>query len=155
MGLLDRTREVSREIVARVHQVLSPPSLLRVLCVDEPPDTADSFAAVLVAHGFVARASYDGPAALVVSAGFAPDACVFDLGMPGLDGVDVAALLRPLAGNRPLLLIVATAWGAVEDRTRTALAGFHYHFVKPVDPAELVGALDRFGRAIGHGDLRT
>jgi DNA-binding response OmpR family regulator len=154
-ALLDRTREVSRDIVARVHRVLSPPSPLRVLCVDDQRDTADAFAAVLTAHWFDAQACYDGPAALRMSDAFHPDVAVLELGMPGLDGIALAIRLREHTGDRPLLLIAATAWSTLEDRTRTALAGFHYHLVKPVEPAALVAALDRFGRSIGRGDMTT
>jgi CheY-like chemotaxis protein len=148
IALLDRTREVARTIGTRVRRAIAPPSPLRVLCVDDHPDAADSSAAVLGFHGHDARACYDGPSALRACAEFAPHACVLDLGMPGMDGLDLAARLRAEVGRGPLLLIAATAWGTPEERARTALAGFHYHFVKPVDWTALLDALERFGRSI-------
>jgi CheY-like chemotaxis protein len=69
--------------------------------------------------------------------------------MPALDGVELAGVLRAQAGTRPLLLIATTALGGIEDRTRTALAGFHYHLVKPVDTSTLLDALRRFGVCVG------
>jgi CheY-like chemotaxis protein len=119
------------------------------LVVDDNPDAADTLAAVLELLGFDARTCYSGLSALALAPSFAPDACLIDLVMPGVDGFDLAAGLRAWAGHRPLLLVATTALGAVEDRTRTALAGFHYHLVKPVDTSTLLDALTRFGHVLG------
>jgi two-component system, OmpR family, response regulator len=73
-----------------------------------------------------------------------PDVLLLDLSMPRVDGLTVAAHARALAGRRPLLLVATTALGALEDRTATALAGFHFHLMKPIDATTLRGALDRF-----------
>jgi CheY-like chemotaxis protein len=151
--VLDRARGVARSIGIRVRDALraagAAPPPLRVLVVDDSPDAADSLAAVLELLGFDVRVSYDGFSARSVVREFTPDACLIDLVMPGLDGLELAAALRAWVGTRPLLLVATTALGAVEDRTRTALAGFHYHLVKPVDAPALVEALTRFGGVLG------
>jgi CheY-like chemotaxis protein len=97
-----------------------------VLCVDDNKDAADLLAAVLAMLGCEARACYDGPSALAAVGAFRPDACLLDL-------------------------VATTALGDLEDRTRTALAGFHYHLTKPVDPPALLAALGRFARMTGRG----
>jgi CheY-like chemotaxis protein len=66
-----------------------------------------------------------------------------------MSGLDLAGEFRARAGARPLLLVATTALGAVEDRTRTALAGFHYHLLKPIEAPELFAALNRFEAILG------
>jgi two-component system, OmpR family, response regulator len=70
--------------------------------------------------------------------------CLLDLMMPGLDGLELAGLIRSQVGRRPMLLVATTALGSLEDRTATALAGFHFHLVKPIDTPTLRAAFDRF-----------
>jgi CheY-like chemotaxis protein len=157
--LLERVKDVARAIADRVRRALLPgdqptddelrPPNLRVLVVDDNPDAADSLAAVLELLGFAVRTCYSGPSALAAAEAFAPDACLIDLAMPGMSGLELAGEFRARAGSRPLLLVATTALGAVEDRTRTALAGFHYHLVKPVETPELFAALSRFEAMIG------
>ena len=122
----------------------SRPVSLRVLCVDDKEDAADALAAVLELLGCEARACYDGPTALDVFSEFKPDACFIDLNMPGMNGLELAARLRSGTGCRPLLLVAVTALGSLEDRTRTAVTGFHYHLVKPVDGVTLADLLNRY-----------
>ncbi|HUR54473.1 MAG TPA: response regulator [Gemmataceae bacterium] len=119
---------------------------LRVLCVDDQPDNADSLTVLLECLGCDARACYDGESALEVVETFHPDICMLDLSMPGMDGVQLAARLRAGTGSHPLILVAATALGAIEERTLTAIAGFHYHLVKPI-------AFESLGEVIG--SLRT
>jgi CheY-like chemotaxis protein len=147
--LLDEAREVARRVGDRVRRLLPPPTRLRVLCVDDNRDAADALAALLDLLGHHTRACYDGPAALAVADEFHPDACLLDLLMPGMDGVELAGLLQARADRQPFLVVATTALGSLEDRTRTALAGFHYHLVKPIDTAALVSALARFGELFG------
>src|SRR5205814_8836071 len=127
-GLLERVRDVARGIASRVRRALLPndqstpaegrPSTLRVLVVDDNPDAADSLAAVLDLLGYNVRTYYDGAAALAASEDFRPDACLIDLAMPGMSGLDLAGEFRARAGARPLLLVATTAMAGVEDRTR-------------------------------------
>jgi DNA-binding response OmpR family regulator len=117
------------------------PRRLRVLVADDNRDAADSLAQFLRLAGAEAEVRYDGPAALAAAGWFCPDACLLDLTMPGLDGDEVAARLHESGGADRVLLVAVTARGDDEARVRTHRAGFHLHFVKPVDPRDLLAAL--------------
>lgn len=127
--------------------VEGPP--LRVLCVDDNRDAADSSADLLRAVGFEARACYDGPSALAEATTFLPSVCLLDLNMPGMDGDELAVRLRAQADGRPLVLVAVTAMSGERDCQRLAVAGFDLHLVKPVPPADLFRLLDRFARVLG------
>jgi len=117
---------------------------VRVLCVDDNEDSAETMALLLGLLGFDARACYDGSAALAVAAEFQPDVCLLDINMPAMDGHELAGRLRDRCGGRPLLLVAATARSADGERDRTTAAGFHYHLTKPVDIPALLGAMTEF-----------
>lgn len=157
---LGRVRSVAQAISGRVHATLrhhapserprtvsAPDDPPRVLVVDDNADAADGLAAVAELLGCEARACYGGAEALDALRAELPDVLLLDLAMPRVDGLCVAAAARALAGGRPLVLVAVTALGALEDRTATALAGFHFHLVKPIDGEQLRAILDRF-RAI-------
>jgi CheY-like chemotaxis protein len=110
----------------------------RVLVVDDHPDTAESLALLLSAHGYDARAFTSGPAALAGLAEFTPDVCLLDLRMCPMDGYALAAQLRTVLGPRPVLMAVTGELGAVGDE-RAAL--FDRVFVKPPDIDQLLGAV--------------
>jgi two-component system, OmpR family, response regulator len=116
----------------------------RILCVDDNPDVADSIADLLEICGYEVRACYDGPSALAKAEIFAPDICLIDLNMPGMDG-DVLAIHLREAG-RPLLLAAVTAMSNEESCLRIAAAGFDLHLVKPVDPCHLLAAISTLWR---------
>jgi CheY-like chemotaxis protein len=120
---------------------------LSVLVVDDLVDAADSLAAVLVLCGFAARVATSGRAALAAALADPPDAVVLDLAMPGMDGYELARRLRACPGERRPLLVAVTGLTREEDRRRSAEAGIDLHFLKPVEPAALVGVLERFGQA--------
>ena len=115
----------------------------RILVVDDNVDAARLMADALDAAGHDTRVAFDGPAALEAAAVFRPDAALLDLGLPLMDGYELAAQL--LAGNahRPPILVAVTGYGQPSDRERTRGAGFHAHIVKPVDLPQLTGLLDR------------
>lgn len=150
---LVRIRQTAHSITSRVRHALLPDGAefrpLRVLVVDDHPDAADALAAVLELLDCPARACHDGATALAVAAEFRPQVCLLDLMMPVMDGLELAARLRDQVGPRPLLLVATTALGDIEARTGTALAGFHYHLVKPVDAPTLIDVLARLGRVLG------
>jgi len=125
---------------------------LRVLCVDDHTDAADALAAVAECLGCQTRVCYDGPMALQTIEEFCPDVCLLDLKMPGMDGFELAARIQSEAGHQPLLLVAATALGSLEDRTKTALAGFHFHLVKPITITALQDTLDRFREMMRRGE---
>jgi signal transduction histidine kinase len=117
-------------------------SLLRVLIVDDNRDAADSLAMLLQFEGRQTLCAYSGEAALQEVATFDPQLVLLDIGLPGLDGYEVARRLKAAAPK--LRVIALSGYGQVEDRQRSAAAGFDAHLVKPVD-------LDALRRALTAG----
>jgi len=123
---------------------MSTPRVVRVLCVDDNQDLADTTAYLLGMCGYEARACYNGPAALAaVDGGFIPDVCLIDLTMPGMDGDELAPRLRARLPGRNPLLVAMTAMATEGAMRRTLDAGFDHHFVKPVDPDRLLAVMAR------------
>src|SRR5262245_51513341 len=104
----------------------------RILVVDDNEDAADSLAILLSLAGQQVRAAYDGPMALQVAEEFNPDLALVDIGMPGMDGHELARRLRVNFGPDKLTLIALTGWGQDDDRRRSQEAGFDHHLVKPI-----------------------
>ncbi len=109
----------------------------RILVVDDNRDSADSLAALLRLRGHDVRTAYDGPSAVESVGAFGPEVVLLDIGLPGMDGYDVAGRIRQAPGGSRLLLIAITGWGQQEDLRRSSEAGFDAHLVKPVDPRVL------------------
>jgi CheY-like chemotaxis protein len=122
----------------------APSRTIRVLCVDDNRDAAETLAVLLELIGFETRACFDGPTALAVADEFRPDVCLLDVNMPRMDGHELAGRLRSAAGGRPMMLVAATARSDDADRDRTAGAGFHHHLVKPIDLTSLLDAMSTF-----------
>ena len=120
---------------------LVSPSGHRLLVVDDNQDAADSLAMLLRLQGHEVRVAHSGPAALEMTKGYAPDVVFLDIGMPGMDGYEVARRLRQTPGLETTVLAALTGWGQQEDRRRTAEAGFDYHLVKPPEPKAVDGIL--------------
>ncbi len=116
---------------------------LRVLVVDDNRDAADSLALLLQLGGHDTRTEYSGADALRVAAAFRPELVFCDLGMPGMNGHEVARSLRAQPHTASAILVALTGWGSEEDRRRTRLAGFDHHLVKPVALEMLEGVLRR------------
>jgi CheY-like chemotaxis protein len=114
-----------------------------VLIVDNNRDAADSLALLLRLAGHEVRTAYDGPAALDLARVWPPDVVLLDIGMPGMDGLEVARRLRQDLGLKQALLVALTGYGQDEDRRRSQEAGFNAHLVKPVDVCDLEGPLAR------------
>ena len=87
------------------------------------------------------QVAHDGPSALALLDSFEPELVLLDIGMPGMDGYQVAARVRALPSQRHTVLIALTGWGQSEDRERSRAAGFDEHFVKPVDISTLQSLL--------------
>jgi PAS domain S-box-containing protein len=113
----------------------------RVLVVDDNADAAASLRMALELRGHDARAVFNGPAALDALAEFDAEVVLLDLGMPGMDGFEVARRIRELPGGRDVLLVALTGWGQDDDRRRTAEAGFDEHLTKPIDTERLAALL--------------
>jgi PAS domain S-box-containing protein len=109
----------------------------RLLVADDNRDGADALAMSLRLAGHEVRIAYDGAAALTVAEAFRPEVAILDIGMPELDGYEVARALRRAPWASGLTLYALTGWGQDEDCRRAIDAGFDHHLTKPVDPAEL------------------
>lgn len=109
----------------------------KVLVVDDNVDAAETLVAVLDMLGHQARAVHDGETALTVAPDFEPHLVLLDIGLPGLDGYEVARRLRADTRLRGSLLVALTGWGSESDRRRAHEAGFDHHLTKPVEVAEL------------------
>jgi signal transduction histidine kinase/ActR/RegA family two-component response regulator len=109
----------------------------RVLVVDDNLDVADSLASMLRQHGHEVTLAHDGPAALAMAPGLRPQVVLLDIGLPGLDGYEVARRLRAMPELSDTLLIALTGYGQPEAKRTADEAGFHVHLVKPVNPATL------------------
>jgi signal transduction histidine kinase/ActR/RegA family two-component response regulator len=119
----------------------------RVLVVDDNADAAEMLATALSLRGHEVRTAGDGPAALAVAEEFRPQLAFLDLGLPIMDGFDVARRLRARQDARPLTLIALTGYGQESDRGRTAEAGFDQHLVKPVEIEMTLAIADRVAAA--------
>ncbi|WP_284620150.1 hybrid sensor histidine kinase/response regulator [Aquabacterium humicola] len=117
-----------------------------ILVVDDNRDAADSLAELLRALGATAFAAYSGAQALQLAAERRLDAAVLDIGMPGMDGCDLARRLRGSPAHSAMLLIALTGWGQEADKQRINEAGFDHHMLKPADAAALIGVLQAHPR---------
>ena len=117
------------------------PSGKRLLIVDDNKDAALSLAMLLRLQGHDVQIAHDGPTALAVAESYSPHLILLDIGMPGMDGYEVARRLRARPGLESVILAALTGWGQQEDRRRTAEAGFNHHFVKPLNAKVLAGLL--------------
>jgi CheY-like chemotaxis protein len=109
----------------------------RILIVDDNVDAAESLALLLRLEGHDVRVTYDGPAALAAVEAEPPDLVFLDIGMPVMNGYEVARRLREQPGLESLVLVAMTGWGQDEDRRRSQEAGFDHHLIKPVEPEAL------------------
>ncbi len=121
---------------------------LRVLVVDDNEDIADLMFVALGAAGYEVTLARDGEGALEAAASVRPDAVVLDLGLPGLDGFEVARRLRADPTQEGVLIIALSGYGQASDRQRSEEAGVDQHLVKPVDFKALQAALDRHHLAV-------
>jgi CheY-like chemotaxis protein len=129
-------------IVAPTPSTAAPAArALRVLVVDDNVDAAEMLAMWLELLGNQVDLAHTGPAALTAAAAFCPDVMFLDIGLPELNGYEVARRLRADPTARQPLLVAVTGWGSDEDRRQARDAGFDHHLVKPVDSAKLVAVL--------------
>jgi PAS domain S-box-containing protein len=109
----------------------------RVLIADDNEDAAESLSMLLELAGHEVQVAHDGKSALSRAETFQPEFAVLDIGMPKLNGYDVARLVREQPWGAKIRLIAVTGWGSDHDRQRTLEAGFDHHLTKPIDPDEL------------------
>lgn len=114
----------------------------RILIVEDNRDTADSLAALLETYGHTVSVAYTGPDGLAAALASKPDIAIVDIGLPGMDGHELARQLRAQPNGADCLLIAATAYSREEDIARSAAAGFDAHFVKPVPLVRFLQLID-------------
>ena len=112
----------------------SSPSGRQLLVVDDNQDAANSLATLLRLQGHEVRVAYSGVAAIEMTKSYFPTMVFLDIGMPAMDGLEVARRLKQQPGFENVVLVALTGWGQQEDRKRTAEAGFLHHLVKPLEP---------------------
>ncbi|MEO7744098.1 MAG: ATP-binding protein [Usitatibacter sp.] len=151
------------EFTVRLPALLWPPSALestlpqasprehdarrRILVADDNQDAADSIAMLLTAAGHHVETAYNGRDALEFANRMQPEVMLLDIGMPAMNGFDVAAAARREPWSKDTLIIALTGWGQESDRDRSRSAGIDLHLVKPVELDALEGLLRRFASA--------
>ena len=117
----------------------------RVLVVDDNVDAARTMAMLLELEGYQVECAFDGQQALDCVRDRPPDALLLDIGLPRLDGLEVARRLRAQSGEaaRKRLLVAVSGYGRDQDRAQALKAGFDLHFTKPADPEQLLQVLAR------------
>lgn len=114
---------------------------LRILVVDDNVDSAESMAMLLRLQKHHVETAHSGPEAVEAALAAPPDVLLLDIGLPGMDGYEVARDLRAQPQTRAAVLVALTGYGQPQDRQRSAEAGFDHHLVKPVEPESLNGIL--------------
>ncbi|HEY6126531.1 MAG TPA: ATP-binding protein [Steroidobacteraceae bacterium] len=118
----------------------------RILVVDDNRDAAESLGMLLEMGGCTVAIAFDGPQALMTIESFKPDVALLDIGMPGMDGYELARRIRASQIGRNLVLVALTGWGQADDKKRATEAGFDQHLTKPVDP-DLLEQIINFGHS--------
>ncbi|MBX6313362.1 MAG: response regulator [Isosphaeraceae bacterium] len=111
------------------------------MVVDDNVDAARSLALILRRWGHIVQTAYDGPSALEAAQTNQPEVVLLDIGLPGIDGYEVARRLRCQPECAAMLLVAITGYGQADDRQRALEAGFDRHFTKPLDPEALKALL--------------
>jgi CheY-like chemotaxis protein len=112
---------------------LAPESPRRILIVDDNTDSVRSMEMLQTRRGHTVRTAFTGPEAVAVAAEFLPEVVLLDIGLPGLDGFEVARRVREMPALAGAFLVAMTGYASVEDRVAARQAGFDEHLVKPVD----------------------
>jgi len=118
------------------------PHTVRLLVVDDNQDAAELLTELLGAKGYATRVAFDGPTGLQVAREFQPHLAILDVGLPVMDGYELASKLRQEPTLQSLKLVALTGYGQESDRHRARVAGFDVHLVKPIDPGQLLRTLD-------------
>ncbi len=109
--------------------------------VDDNEDASEMLALSLSTRGFATQMAHDAMTALRVAADFMPDTVVLDIGLPVMDGYELAQEIRKIPGLERVLLVAVTGYGQESDRRKSEAAGIDHHFVKPVDVKTLLSVL--------------
>ncbi|HWU87545.1 MAG TPA: response regulator [Kofleriaceae bacterium] len=121
-------------------QPREPTPAQRVLIVDDNDDARFLLAGLLAAHGYEVESAGEADGALQIAARFRPQVVVLDIGLPGIDGWELARRLRGIAGLERIRLVALTGYGSERDRQRSREAGIDEHLLKPIEVALLTRA---------------
>ena len=119
----------------------------RLLIVEDNTDAAESLMMLLELLGHRVRVVHDGVAALEAARANVPDVMLIDIGLPGIDGYEVARRIRREPGLERVVLVALTGYGREGDKKQALAAGFDYHLAKPVNPDTLRDLVARLGSA--------
>jgi len=125
----------------RVEKNMAQQQGRRILVVDDNVDGADMLATLLELSGHETATAYSGTEALSAAHALRPEVAFLDIGLPGMDGYELARRLRSAPEHGQAVLVALTGWGGEDDKRRSAEAGFDYHLTKPVDAAEVKALL--------------
>jgi PAS domain S-box-containing protein len=134
--------EAAITAVPEVNPSEQAPARRRVMVVDDNRDAAESMSMLLELWDNEVACAYDGPSALEIAAKLHPQAVFLDIGLPGMDGYEIAGRLREMPQASSAVLIAVTGYGQADDRRRARRAGFDHHLIKPVAPDTLHALLD-------------
>jgi CheY-like chemotaxis protein len=135
-----RVRASTPQIVVPARDTGRPGA--RVLVVDDNDDAAQLLAEILGDKGFATRTAGDAKQALDIVLAWQPEAAILDIGLPVVDGYELAEQIRRMPGGDKIYLLALTGYGQAMARDRALAAGFDHHLVKPVDAATIRGLLD-------------
>ena len=128
------------------HEAAMPASVSHLMLVDDNVDAANTLALLLELQGYTVAVEYRAQAALERAATDSPRICLLDIGLPDMDGYELARRLRAHQSTSDAILIALTGYGQAQDRERSELAGFNYHLVKPVEIDRLSALLAQVSR---------
>ncbi len=135
----DKPRPVAAPAAASGDPAETPK--VRVLVVDDNEDSARAVARLIARQGYDVEVAYDGPKAVEMALARHPEFVFLDIGLPGMNGYEVATRLRQEEGLKKAMLVAVSGYGEESDRRRSREAGFDQHLVKPVDPGALLALL--------------
>jgi PAS domain S-box-containing protein len=138
---------VAESPAAGITNTPAPSDQLRIMVVDDNEDAAAMLALLLESNGHEVHVEHAALPALAASEHAAPHVFLLDIGLPDIDGVELARRLRARANAQQAVLVAITGYGQEQDRARTAAAGFNHHLVKPVDMQKLYAILDEVSPA--------
>jgi CheY-like chemotaxis protein len=124
-------------------KAIAPTQTWRILVVEDYKDTATSMAKLLELFGHKVLIAHDGPEAMAAALRWRPECILLDIGLPTIDGYEVATRLRQAAACRNTLIIAVTGYGREDDFQRSRAAGIDHHLLKPVSPSVLRSLLSQ------------
>ena len=139
---LDAELATSREEITMSSSAARSPAR-RILVVDDNRDAAEMLAEMLATVGHQVVVAHDGPEALVALESYDPDLAILDIGLPAMDGYELARRIHNRGGRPKLRLLAMTGYGQADDVAKSREAGFAEHLVKPVDVRAVIAAIDR------------